>query len=180
MKLILIKALSFLPLMDFNPIKPGFGLLLWTTVIFGLFWLIVGRMAFKPIAQALKKRENDIQESLDEAKRAKEEMANLKAENQQLLAQAREERALILKEAKDVKNEIIKEAKSKAKEEAKKIVISAKHEIETQKKIAITEVKNQVGMMALDIAEKVIRKELKENKDQQGFVEKLVKEIKLN
>lgn len=177
---IALKALSFLPLMDFNPIKPGFGLLLWTTVIFGLFWLIVGRMAFKPIAQALKKRETDIQDSLDMAKSAKEEMAAMKAENEQLLAQAREERALILKEAKDVKNEIINEAKTKAKEEAKKIVTSAMQEIDNQKKAAITEVKNQVGMMALGIAEKVIRKELKENKDQQNFVEQLVKEIKLN
>jgi F-type H+-transporting ATPase subunit b len=180
MNIIVLKALAFLPLMDFNPIKPGFGLLLWTTVIFGLFWLIVGKMAFKPIAEALKKRSNDIQDSLDEAKRAKEEMATMQAENEQLLAKAREERALILKEAKDVKNEIINEAKTKAREEAKKIVTSAKHEIESQKKAAITEVKNQVGMMALDIAEKVIRKELKENKDQQGFVEALVNEIKLN
>lgn len=180
MELLLIKALSFFPLIDFNPIKPGFGLILWTTIIFGLFWIILGKMAFRPIADALKKRQDDIQESLDEAKNARNEMANLKAENVQLLALAREERAKILKEAKDVKNEIIKEAKSKAKEEAKKIVISAKLEIESQKKSAIIEVKNQVGLMALEIAEKVIRKELKENKDQQGFVEKLVREIKLN
>lgn len=180
MKLLLFKGLSLIPLMDFNPIKPGFGLILWTTIIFGLFWFIVGKLAFKPIANALKKREKDIQDSLDEAKNARIEMAKLNTENEQLLAKTRTERALILKEAKDVKNEIINEAKVRAKEEAKKIVVSAKLEIENQKKAAIAEVKNQVGMMALDIAEKVIRKELKENKDQQGFVEKLVKEIKLN
>lgn len=167
-------------LLDFSPIKPDIGLILWTTVIFGLFWLIVGRFAFKPIASALRKREEDIQTSLDQAKFARTEMANLKAENEKLLASAREERAKILKDAKDAAEQIVQESKTKAKEEAQKIVTSAKAEIESQKKQAIIEVKNEVGNMALGIAEQVLRTKLKDDKAQQDLVNTLVKEIKFN
>jgi F-type H+-transporting ATPase subunit b len=167
-------------LADFSVIKPDFGLLFWTTIIFLLFWLLIGKFAFRPIAQALKKRENDIQGSLDEAKRTHQEMANLKAENEELLAQAREERTLILKAANNAKDNIINEAKEKAKEEAKRIVAGAKEQIENQKMAALIEIKNEVGKMAIDIAEKVIRKELTDGASQEAFVNGLVKDIKLN
>ena len=167
-------------LADFNVIKPDFGLIFWTTIIFGLFWWLIGKFAFKPIAQALRERENEIQGALDEAKKTREEMAQMRADNDQLLAEAREEKTKILNEAKKMKNEIIAEARNKAKEEAVKIVSNAKIEIENQKKAALVEVKNQVGNMALNIAEQVIRKELQGNKDHQTFVGKLVDEIKLN
>jgi F-type H+-transporting ATPase subunit b len=164
----------------FEPIKPDIGLIFWTTVIFGLFWLIVGRFAFRPIANALKKRELDIQSSLDQAKFARQEMANLKSENEKLLASAREERARILKDAKDSGEQIVQESKQKARDEAQKIVTSAKSEIENQKKQALIELKNQVGNMALDIAQQVLRSKLKEDPAQQELVNALVKEIKLN
>ncbi|MBI1224612.1 MAG: F0F1 ATP synthase subunit B [Bacteroidetes bacterium] len=167
-------------LIDFTPIKPDFGLIFWTTVIFLIFWLMIGKFAFRPIASALKKRESDIQGSLDEAKRVRQEMANLKAENEALLVQAREERAQILKEAKDAGNKLVEEAKIKAKDEAQKIVASAKEQIENQKMAAITDLKNQVGAFSISIAEKVIRRELSGNKEQEAFVNDLVKEIKLN
>lgn len=164
----------------FDPIKPDIGLIFWTTVIFGLFWLIVGRFAFKPIANALRKRELDIQSSLDQAKLARHEMASLKSENEKLLVQAREERAKILKEAKDAGEHIVNDSKNMAKEEAQKIVTSAKNEIEGLKKQALIEVKNQVGNMALDIAEQVLRAKLKEDDEQLELVNTLVKEIKFN
>lgn len=167
-------------LADFSVIKPDVGLFFWTVIFFAIFWFLMSKFAFKPIANALKKREHDIQEALDEAKRAKEEMSNLKAENEKLLAEARAEKASILKEANDIKNEIVTEAKVKAKSEAQKIVTSAKEEIDNQKKAAITEVKNSVGMMAIEIAEKVIKKELKGNSEHESFVSKLVDDIKLN
>jgi F-type H+-transporting ATPase subunit b len=167
-------------LLDFEPIKPDIGLIFWTTIIFGLFWLIVGKFAFKPIASALRKREEDIQSSLDQAKFARTEMANLKAENEKLLAEAREERAKILKEAKDAGERIVQEAKQKAKDEAQKIVTGAKAEIESQTKQALIEVKNQVGNMALNVAEQVLRTKLKDDKQQQELVDKLVKEMKFN
>ena len=170
----------FIFLLDFSPIKPDLGLILWTSVIFLLFWFIMGKMAFGPIADALQTRGDDIQNALDEAKKAKEEMANLKAENERVLVQAREERAAILKEAKEAKNKIIAEAKEGAKEEANKIMSSAKSEIENQKKQALTDIKNQVGTMALDIAEQVLKKELKSDANQQSFVSQLVDGIKMN
>lgn len=167
-------------LLDFTPIKPDFGLFFWTTIIFLLFWFLMAKFAFIPIKNALKKREKDIQHALDEAKLAKESMANMKAENEKLLALAREERSKILQEAKEMKNAMISEAKSKAKEEATKIVTSAKQDIDNQKKAAIAEVKNELGNMALTIAEKVIRKELKGNQDQEQFVSSIVKDMNLN
>ncbi len=167
-------------LADFSVIKPDFGLLFWTTVIFILFWVIIGKFAFRPIMEGLKKRERDIQNSLDEAKRAREEMAKMKAENEELLAKAREERAQILKEAKEAKDRLIAEAKEQAKDEAKKIVANAKEQIENQKMAAIVELKNQVGKLSLEIAEKVIRKQLEGDKQQEAFVEDLVKDLKLN
>lgn len=167
-------------LLDFSPIKPDLGLLFWTTIIFSLFWLLIGKASFGPITNALKKREDDIQGALDEAKKAKDEMANMKAENEKLLAQAREERATILKEANDTKNNIVNQAKDQAKLEANKIVTNAKLEIDNQKKSALTEVKNQVGTMALEIAEKIIKKELKTNPDQVSLANQLVDEMNLN
>lgn len=167
-------------LADFSVIKPDPGLVFWTSIVFILVWGILGRMAFGPIQKALKKREDDIQSSLDEARMAREEMGNLKAENEALIRQAQEERANILKEAKEAKEAIVSEAKNKAKEEAQKIVASAKAEIEQQRLAAITDLKNQVGVMAIEIAEKVLRKELQGNKDQEAFVNTLVDEIKLN
>jgi F-type H+-transporting ATPase subunit b len=167
-------------LADFSVIKPDPGLIFWTSLVFILVWGILGRMAFKPIQKALKKRESDIQSSLDEARHAREEMANLKAENEALLRKAQEERSKILKEAQEAKEAIVNEAKNKAKEEARKIVTSAKLEIEQQRLAALTDLKNQVGVIAIDIAEKVLRKELKGDSNQEQFINTLVDEIKLN
>ncbi len=167
-------------LADFSVIKPEPGLLLWTTVIFGLFWFMMSRFAFKPIAESLKKREMDIQSSLDEAKKAREEMANLQAENEKLLAQAREERSQILKEAKEAKEDIIAEAKERANAEYKRKVESAIQDIENQKMAAMVALKNQAGQMAIEIAEKVLRKELADKKDQESYAKSLAESIKLN
>lgn len=167
-------------LVDFSVIKPDPGIIFWTALIFLLVWFVLGRMAFGPIQDALKKRENDIQDALDEAKRARQEMANLNTENERLLAEAREERAKILKAAKEAKTSMINEAKDQAKAEASKIVANAKQEIENQKQAAMTDLKNQVGHMAIEIAEKVLRKQLAGDTEQENFVNTLVDEIKLN
>lgn len=166
--------------LEFNPIKPDFGTLFWSTIFFLLFWFLIAKFAFKPIAEALKKREGDIQDALDEAKNAREEMQNLHAENERILAEAREERTKILREAKEAKDTIIKQAEVDAKAKAQKIMNDATREIENQKKAAVTELKNQVGTMAIDIAEKVIQKELKGNSEHESFVNNLVNDIKLN
>ena len=167
-------------LADFSVIKPDFGLFFWSCIIFALFWILIGRFAFKPIAQALKKREDDIQSALDESVKAREEMAAMKAQNESLLAEARAERSKMLKEAGETKDAIIKEAKAGAKAEASKILENARIEIENQKKAAVNEVKNQAGLMAIEITEKLLKEELKDPASQQKLVENLVKEINLS
>lgn len=167
-------------LADFSVIKPDPGLIVWTTVIFALVWGILGKFAFRPIQEALKKRDFDIQNALDEAKKARQEISNMQSENERLLAEAREERAKILQEAKVHKDSIIAEAKDKAKDEAKKIVMAAKRDIENQRMAVVTDLKNQLGVMALEVAEQVIRKELKGDAAQEKFVNKLVDDMELN
>lgn len=167
-------------LAGFPVLMPDPGLLIWTTVIFLAFWFIMSRVAFKPITAALKAREVDIQSALDEAKKAREEMSHLQAENEKLLAHAREERTAILKEAKDAKDEIIAEAKERANAEYNRRVESAMKDIENQKLAAMVELKNQSGKLAIEIAEKILRKELANNADQVAYAKSLADQIKLN
>ncbi len=166
-------------LAEFTPITPSLGLIFWTTIIFGLFWLVMGKLAFKPIANSLKERNGDITDALQSADRAREEMANLKAKNEELLIEAREERAKMLREAKDMQDEIIADAKIRAQNEYTKKVESALQEINNRKMEMLIDVKNQSGLMALDIAEKVIKKELKGNPEHENYVSELLKEIKI-
>ncbi|MEY3240630.1 MAG: hypothetical protein RIR11_2068 [Bacteroidota bacterium] len=167
-------------LAGFPVLMPDPGLLFWTTVIFLLFWFLMSRFAFKPITAALKQREEDIHNALDEAKKAREEMSNLQAENEKLLNQAREERTAMLREAKDAKDEIIAEAKERANAEYKRRVESAMQDIENQKMAAMVDLKNQAGQMAIEIAEKIIRKDLAGNADQVAYAKSLADAIKLN
>lgn len=167
-------------LADFNVLKPEPGLLIWTTVIFLIFWLLMSRFAFKPIGAALKQRETDIQNALDEAKKAREEMANLQAENEKLLQQAREERTQMLKEAKDAAEEYRAEKKAQADQEYRRKVESALQDIENQKQAALVALKNQAGQLAIEIAEKVLRKELGNKTEQEAYAKNLAETIKLN
>lgn len=167
-------------LVDFSVIKPDPGLIFWTTVIFATFWALMAKFAFGPIGNALKRRETDIQNALDAAKVARAEMEDLKDENVELLAKAREERSQILKEAKEARDYMVNEAKKRAKEEAALIVQNAKNDINSQKLAAIKELKNEVGNMALDIAAKLLRKELDSDQAHKDYVEKLVDEIQSN
>jgi F-type H+-transporting ATPase subunit b len=167
-------------LVDFSVIKPDPGLIFWTLIVFVLVWTMLAKLAFKPMQEALKQRENDIQSALDQAKLAREEMANLKAENLELLRQAQEERTKILKEAKEAKDAIIAEAREKAQDDARKIVDNAKESIENQSRAAMIELQNQVGILSVDIAEKLLRRELEDKGKQEAFVNSLIKDIKMN
>ena len=164
----------------FSLITPDPGLLIWTVLIFVTLWILLGKFAFKPIANALKEREQDIEDSLHQAEKAREEMAQMTAKNEELLNEAKEERSKIIKEAKEAGEQLREEIKEKASAEAKVIVENAKREIETQKKAALVEVKNEVGSMALNIAEQILRKELAGNEDQEKYVAKLVEDADLN
>lgn len=167
-------------LADFSVIRPDPGLLFWSVLIFLLFWFLIGKFAFKPIANSLKEREASIQDSLDQAKLAQEKMETLKNENEKLLQEARAEKAKILAEAKDVHTRIINEAKEQAKLEASKIVERAKNEIETEKDAAFADLKNKVGSMALVIAEKILEKNLSSDKAQVEYADSLLNKMNLN
>ncbi len=164
---------------DFSVIKPEPGLLFWTVVIFLIFWFLMARFAFKPITNALKKREQDIQDALDQAKKAREEMALMQAENEKLLAQAREERAQMLREAKEAKDQIIAEAKERANAEYRRRVESALQDIENQKMAALIELKNTAGQMAVEIAEKILQRELSDKATQEAYARQLAEQMRL-
>ena len=159
---------------------PGVGLIFWTLIAFLIFFLILRKFAWKPILSSLNQREKTIADSLDTAEKVKREMAQLKSENEALLAKAREERAQLLKEARDTKDKIIAEAKEQAKVEAGKIFADANSAIQQQKMAALTDVKNQVGMLVIEVAEKVLRRELNDKSQQEKYIKQLAEEVKLN
>jgi F-type H+-transporting ATPase subunit b len=161
-------------------LTPSFGLLIWTLLAFLIVLFILKKFAWKPILNSLKERENTIADSLATAERVRAEMSQLKSENEALLAKAREERAQLLKEARDTKDRIISEAKEQAKIEANKIVIDAQAAIQQQKMAALTDVKNQVGTLVIEVAEKVLRRELGNKTEQEGYIRQLADEVKLN
>jgi len=170
-------------LLDGGPsplILPDLGLLFWTTIAFILFWTLLGKFAFKPITSALKKRETDIDSALKAAEEARAEMANLKADNERILNQAKEERAVILKEAKEMKDNIIEQAKEKAKEEAARVKEDAMSEIENQRMAATIGVKNLIGGSSVDLAKQILQRELKDQKDQESFIESEIAKMNLS
>jgi F-type H+-transporting ATPase subunit b len=161
-------------------LKPEFGLLMWTLVAFLIVFFILKKFAWPAIVKGLKDREQGIADSLATAERVRAEMAQLKSENEELLAKAREERAIMLKEARETKDKIINESKEQAKVEASKIMAEAHAAIETQKMAAITDVKNQVGKLVIEVSEKVLRRELGAKDAQESYIKGLVNEVKLN
>ena len=161
-------------------LTPSFGLLIWTLVAFLVVFFILKKFAWPAIVGGLKKREDTIAESLATAERVKAEMAQMKNENEALLASAREERSKLLKEARETKDKIINEAKEQAKAEANKIISETQTAINAQKMAALTEVKNQVGKLVLEVSEKVLRKELSNKPAQEAYIKDLVEEVKMN
>jgi F-type H+-transporting ATPase subunit b len=158
-------------------LTPAFGLIFWTLIAFLAAFFILKKFAWPAIINGLNEREKTIADSLATAERVKLEMAQLKSENEELLAQAREERAQMLKEAKETKDKIISEAKEQAKVEANKIIVDANNAIENQKMAALTDIKNQIGNMVVEVAEKVIRRELANGNEQEYYIRKLADDL---
>jgi F-type H+-transporting ATPase subunit b len=161
-------------------LTPELGLFFWTLVAFIAVFLILRKFAWGPILSSLGEREKGIADSIATAERVKAEMSQLKAENEKLMAHAREERSMMLKEAKEIKDKMISEAKDQAKAEANKIIIDAQQQITVQKNAALTEVKNEIGNLAVEVAGKILRKELSAAKGQEAYMELLSEDIKLN
>lgn len=161
-------------------VTPGVGLVFWTALVFIILLALLRKLAWKPIMAAVVAREESIESALNAAKQAKEEIALLTANNEELLKEARAERDEILRIARDTKDHIVSDAKVKAKEESNRIITAAKESIQNEKLAAITELKNQVAALSIEIAEKVIRHELSSNEQQKALAENLVKEVSLN
>ncbi len=167
--------------LDLDPlVKPDLGLIIWMTVTFFIVMFVLGKYAWKPILKAVHTRENKIEDAITQAAKVQAEMAQLKNDNEALLTKAREERAVMLKEAKDIKDKIINEAKDQAKVEANKIITDAQAAINHQKMAALTEIKNQVGNLVIEVSEKVLRRELGNKTEQESYIKQLAGEAKLN
>jgi len=159
---------------------PKLGLLVWTLIAFLIVFFLLKKMAWPAIIKGLRDREQGIANSLATAEKVRAEMAQLKNENEALLALAREERAKLLKEARETKDRIINEAKEQAKLDANKIISEAQLAIDTQKMAALTDVKNQIGKLVIEVSEKVLRRELGNKESQEMHIRGLVDEVKLN
>ncbi|WP_179317135.1 F0F1 ATP synthase subunit B [Winogradskyella undariae] len=160
---------------DFSP-----GLFAVQTVLLLLLIFLMVKFAWKPIISSLTEREEGIQGALDAAEKARREMANLQADNQKLLQEARLERETMIKEARELKTKMIAEAEAEAQVQANKMIIQAQEAIESEKKAAMAELKSQVAGLSLDIAEKVVRKELSNKDKQLELVESMLGEATLN
>jgi len=161
-------------------LTPGLGLIIWTLLSFLVVFFILRKFAWPAILGGLRKREQTIADSLAQAEKIKSEMAQMKSENEAILAKAREERAQMLKEAREAKDKIINEAKEQAKIASNKIITDAQEAINTQKMAALTEVKNQVGKLIIEVAEKLLRKELSNKEAQEAHIKDMINEVKLN
>jgi F-type H+-transporting ATPase subunit b len=161
-------------------VTPNPGTLFWMVIIFGIVLYILGKFAWKPILNALKDREESIANALASADKAREEVAGLKADNEKILREARREKDEILKEAREIKDKIIAEAKEKANIEAGKSVEQARQQIQSEKAAAISEIKKQVAELSVQIAEKLIRKELSNPAEQEKIINGQLDDFKLN
>jgi len=158
----------------------SFGLFIWQTIIFIGLILLLKKFAWKPILDAVNEREEGIKNALQSAKNAKEEMQNLKSDNEKLIAEARLERDAMMKEAREIKDKMINDAKTEAQAQGLKMIEQAKAAIQSEKNAAMADLKNQVSSLSIEIAEKVLKAELSDKASQTKLVEKMLGDAKLN
>ena len=156
---------------------PAVGTLFWSVIIFALFFIILTKFAWKPILAAVKARDEVIKGSLESAAKAREDMLKIQSDNEAILHKAREEREDILKEAREVRDRLISEAKGKATEEAQKLIEKARAGIENEKLIALSEIREQVATLSVDIASKLLGEKLKQSGEQSKLIDSYLNEI---
>lgn len=157
-------------------VSPGIGLIFWMVLSFSILLFITFKFIWPAILGGLKEREEEIANSLEEAKKAREEMKVLQSDNEALIREAKEQRDIILKEAKALKEDMLKEAKDQAKTEGQRLIEQAKKQIEQEKMAAITELKNEVADLSISIAEKLIKTELAPKNKSKDLMDKLIKD----
>jgi F-type H+-transporting ATPase subunit b len=159
---------------------PAIGTVFWTTLIFGLFFFLLSKFAWKPILSAVKARDEIIKGSLESAEKAREDMKRLQADNEAILKKAREERENILKDARDIRDKMINEAKGKASDEGEKLIEKARQSIEREKEKALSEIHEQVAYLSVEIASKLLGEKLKESEQQNKLIANYLKDIERN
>jgi F-type H+-transporting ATPase subunit b len=161
-------------------VTPDFGLVIWMTLTFLTVLFLLSKFAWKPILKMISDREKTIEDALLSAENAKQEMARLTANNEALLREAKVERDAMLKEARETKDQIINEARSKASTEAERLIAIARESINNEKMAAVTELKNQVAQLSLQVAEKLVKQQLSSDEKQKELANTLINELKLN
>ena len=157
-------------------ITPDAGLLFWMVVIFGLVFFLLAKFGFPIITSMVEKRNSTIEKSLKDAREIEARMGQMVEEHARMLDEARKEQAQILREATDTRNKILATAKDEAREEAAKILAEARTEIEAEKEAALRDVRKEVAVLSVSIAEKILRKELSEDKEQREYIDRMVEE----
>ncbi len=161
-------------------VKPGIGLIFWMTITFSIVLYLLSKFAWKPILQSIREREDSINNALNAADEARKQMDALKSDNEKLLVEARKERDRMMKEANDMKDAIISQAKKSADDESRKIVANANEAIERAKINAMNELKQQVAILSVDMAEKILRLKMEDRTQQEAFVNENLKSISVN
>ncbi len=163
-----------------NLVTPDFGLIFWQTITFLIVLFVLSRYAWKPIAKALQEREHSIEDALKEAENARKDMQQLKADNEKLLDEARIERDKILKTAHQLAQEINDSAKEQAIKEVEKIRNDAQAAIQAEKQAAIADMKKQIAVLSIEVAQKILQKELESPEKQQQLAADLIKDLQVN
>lgn len=161
-------------------LSPDPGLLFWMLLSFGIVLFVLGKYGFPIILKMVDKRHNYIEESLQYAREAQEELAKVKETGEALLAQTRKEQALILKETARKNDILIEYAKEEARKEADKIIIAARNQIQAEKEESIRTIRNEVSRLSIDLAERILREKLITNEDQMRIIDRLIEEIEIS
>lgn len=159
---------------------PHTGTIFWMLIAFTIVFIILKKFAWKPILNAIKAREDSISEALLSADKAKQEMQQLQANNEKIIAEAKLERDDIIKEARQLKESMIEDAKGKANEEADKMISKAREAIKSEKAAAIKEMKEEVAKLSVVIAEKILKEKLEADGEQKELIDKYLRDVKLN
>lgn len=161
-------------------LTPDLGLLFWQLVIFGALFFILSKFAWKPITASLKERDTNIQSALDMAEQTRREMTALKADNDKLLAQARAEREIILRGAKEAADKLLADTQKKAQAEGQRILEQARESMQNERVKMVADMKKEVVTLSIEVAEKVLRRELADKTAQEKLVQDLVSTSRLN
>ncbi len=161
-------------------ITPDFGLLVWMTLIFGIVFFVLAKWGFPMITGSVEKRAERINDSIKAAKEAEERLRNLADEQSRMIEEARREQARILKEAAASRDSLVEQAKAQAREEAARILEQARTQIAAEKESALRDVRKDVAMVAVSVAERVLKKNLADSGEQEGLIDRLMDEISSN